>query len=134
MQIYRAGVVKDTVPVKFTVAKTAAPDAYTWKTEYLSPKMPLTKDYVLRLKDAAKGVYITDEGGGVELLNYQFGDKLYNVFETGGVMLTATYELRGKELIFEVTAGKKPADAKQDVIDYPVNSLQRVVFRKSKSK
>lgn len=131
MQIYRHGELKDTVKVKLTVAKTATAGDYTWKTEYLSPTRPATKDYILRVKDAAKGIYVTDEGGGIELDNYLFGDKLYNVFEVQGVTLTATYELRGKDLIFEVTSGKKSGEAK-GVTNYSVDNLQRVVFKKSK--
>ena len=131
MQIYRHGELKDTVKVKLTVAKTATAGDYTWKTEYLSPTRPMTKDYILRVKDAAKGIYVTDEGGGVELDNYLFGDKLYNVFEVQGVTLTATYELRGKDLIFEVTSGKKSGEAK-GVTNYSVDNLQRVVFKKGK--
>ena len=103
MLIYKEGAVKDSVDVRLTVARTKTPGDYTWRTDYLSKERPMTKDYTLRVKDAAKGHYLTDEGGGVELHEYVFGDKMYDVFETGGVMLTATYEIRGKELIFEVS-------------------------------
>lgn len=133
MLIYSNGVVKDAVPVKLTVAKTKTPGDYTWRTDYLSPTRPMTKDYVLRVKDLDKGVYITDEGGGVELINYLHADKLYNVFETAGVMLTASYELRGKELIFEVTSGRK-LEEKQGVVNYSVPNLQRAVLTRSKAK
>lgn len=133
MYIYGRGALKDSVSVTLTVAKTADADAdaWTWKTEYLSPKMPMVKDYVLRLKDAAKGHYITDEGGGVELMDYLFNHKLYCVFETAGVMLTSTYELRGNELIFEVTSGRKQTGDNQPLTNFSVDNLQRVVFRKS---
>lgn len=130
MYIYGRGVLKDSVSVTLTVAKTTAADAWTWKTEYLSPKVPMVKDYVLRLKDAAKGHYITDEGGGVELMDYLFNNKLYCVFETAGIMLTSTYELWGKELIFEVTSGRKQTGDTPLVTNFSVDNLQRVVFRK----
>ncbi|AEI49080.1 hypothetical protein [Runella slithyformis] len=131
MYIYSRGALKDSVSVTLTVAKTNEAAAWTWKTEYLSPKMPMVKDYVLRLKDAAKGHYITDEGGGIMLMDYLFNNKLYCVFETAGVMLTSTYELRGKELIFEVTSGKKQTEDNQPVTNFSVDNLQRVVFRKA---
>lgn len=130
MYIYSKGILKDSVPVRLTVAKTASPDAWTWKTEYLSTKLPMVKDYMLRLKDAATNKYVTDEGGGIELTDYLFGNKLYSVFETNGVLLTSTYELRGNDLIFEVTSGKKQPSSADAVINHPVNNLQRVVFRK----
>ncbi len=130
MYIYSRGNLRDSVSVRLTVAKTDKPDAWVWKTEYLSPKMPMVKDYVLRLRDASKNTYITDEGGGIELNDYLFNNKLYCVFETSNILLTSTYELRGNELIFEVTSGKKSEPSTKEVINYPVDNLQRVVFRK----
>jgi hypothetical protein len=130
MYIYNRGVLKDSVSVQLTVEQTQEPNVWTWRTAYLSAKMPMVKDYKLRLKDANKNTYITDEGGGVELLNYAFGDKLYNVFETHDVMLTSSYELVGKTLIFEITSGKKDPTSIQGVTNFSVDNLQRVVFRK----
>ncbi len=129
MYLYNRGALKDSVSVKLTVAKTPDPGVWTWKTEYLSPTMPMVKDYTLRLKDPAKGLYITDEGE-IELMDYLFGQKLYCVFETQGITLTSTYELRGKELIFEVTSGKIQTGDGLSVRNYSVDNLQRVVFRK----
>lgn len=130
MHIYKESSVRDSVAVRLTVSKGATPGTWPWKTEYLSATMPMTKDYVLRLVDPAKQTYITDEGGGVELADYLFGDKLYCVFETHGVLLTSSYELRGDELIFEVTSGKKlPGD--HEVLNYSIPNLQRVVLRRT---
>jgi hypothetical protein len=131
MHIYGQGQLRDTVAVRLTVAATADTAAWTWRTEYLSAKMPMTKDYVLRTKDAAKGIYITDEGGGLELYDYLYNDKLYCVFETGGIMLTSSYEIRGDELIFEVTSGKKLSADHSEVTNYSTGNLQRVIFKKS---
>lgn len=128
MFMYRHGQVRDSVAVKLTIAPITGKDAWTWKTEYLSSKMPMTKDYVLRVKDASKKIYVTDEGAGLELTTYQQGAKLYNVFETAGVFLTSTYECRGNSLVFEVTSGKKEAGGHPDVVNYSVDNLQRVVF------
>ncbi|MFN8353762.1 MAG: hypothetical protein U0Y10_04940 [Spirosomataceae bacterium] len=129
MYIYNKGVLRDSVAVRLTVAKTDQPEVWTWKTEYLSEKMPMTKDYLLRVRDAVKKQYVTDEGGGVELLEYVFGNKMYCVFETNQVVLTSSYELRSaNELIFEVTSGKKQETS--PVVNYSVDNLQRVVFRK----
>lgn len=132
MLIYSNGVVKDVVPVKFTAARTKTAGDYTWRMEYLSPTRPMTKDYILRVKDAEKGIYITDEGGGVELFDHHHGDKLYSVFETGGIMLTASYEIRGKELIFEVTSGRSNGESKNGITNYAVPNVQRAVLRRVK--
>lgn len=138
MHIYQYGTLRDSVEVKLTVAKTNDPNAWTWKTEYLSTKMPMVKDYVLRLKDKEKNQYVTDEGGGLELLDYLTGNKLYTVFETQGILLTSSYELFSDELIFEVTSGRNQSSLGNDVIlnkevtNYYTSSVQRVVFRKQK--
>lgn len=132
MEIYARGEIKDRVDVILTVARTKTPSDFTWRTEYLSKTRPMTKDYVMRVLDVAKGLYETDEGGGVRLSEYLFGNKLYNVFEVQGVMLTATYELRGDELIFEVTSGKKAGTVEGGVTNFSVDNVQRVVFRRKK--
>lgn len=131
LMIYQQGQLRDSVKVIFTVAKTDVADRWTWKKEYISEKFPMVKDYELVLKDAEKGQYITDEGENIQLADYLFGNKLYSVFETGGILLTSTYELREEELIFEVTSGKKLTDD-QEVNNFSVSSIQRAVFTRSK--
>ncbi len=129
MYIYSNGLLKDSVEVKHTVANTAEPHTWTWKTEYLSQKMPITKDYLLRLKDPTKAIYEIEEGEGLVLFDYLFGNKLYCVFETEGVLLTATYELRNNELIFEVTSGTRISGDFAGVTNYTVSHLQTVVLK-----
>jgi len=130
MHIFNRGSLKDSVKVILTVAKGNQPNEWAWKTEYLSEKLPMTKDYVLRLKDAEKNIYVTDEKNGIELIDYLFNNKLYSIFETQGVFLTSSYELRDGDLIFEVTSGKKTSTSDQSVANYSVDNLQRVVLRK----
>lgn len=130
MHMYSRGVLKDSVNVIMTITRTDQPHEWSWKTEYLSEKFPMTKDYVLRLKDAEKNIYVTDEKNGIELMDYLFNNKLYSLFETQEIFLTSSYELRGEELIFEVTSGKKSGTTEQSVINYSVDNLQRVVYRK----
>ncbi|WP_461130342.1 hypothetical protein [Spirosoma aerophilum] len=131
MHIYSKGILRDSVPVRLTVAPTNSPNAWSWKTEYLSVKTPVVKAYTLRLKDAAKHEYVTDEGDGVVLADYLFNNKLYSVFETQGIVLTSTYELSGDKLVFEVTSGRKHPEPVQSVTTYSVDNLQRVVFKKA---
>lgn len=82
MHMYSRGVLKDSVNVIMTIARTGQPNEWSWKTEYRSEKFPMTKDYVLRLKDAEKNIYVTDEKNGIELMDYLFNNKLYSLFET----------------------------------------------------
>ena len=130
MHIYKNGSLKDSVQVKFTVAKTSETNAWTWKTEYLSAKLPAVKDYILRLKDKENGHYILDEGNDTKLIDYLFGNKLYCVFETHDILLTSSYELVGNKLIFEVTSGKKLSGFGKEVTNYSVTNLQKVVLKK----
>lgn len=127
MQVWQQGRLRDSVPVVFTV-KALDTATWTWKMQYLSQKMPMTKNYVLRIKDREKLVFVTDEGDGVELTDYQTGDKLYSVFETSGFLLTASYELQGEFLIFEVTSGKKHDPPVKDITVYSTTSVQRAVL------
>lgn len=129
MYIYGKGQLRDSVPVELLVQKTNLDTVWKWKTSYLSKTMPAVKDYNLILKDVKSQTYATDEGGGIELMDYQFNNKLYSVFETHGVMLTSSYELLGNQLIFEVSSGKKLDDNKE-VNNYSVLNLQRVVFKR----
>jgi hypothetical protein len=131
MKIYSKGILKDTVTVLLTVKKQTD-TSWMWKTEYISTKMPVTKNYTLRLKDKINGIYITDEGDSIELKDYLFDNKLYSTFETEGIMLTSFYELKGKELYFEVASGKKIAEDAKEVINYSINNVQKVVSKKIK--
>lgn len=130
MHIYKAGALLDSVQVRFTVARLTD-TSWTWRMDYLSATMPMTKDYVLRLRNPQQQLYVTDEGGGLELMEYRFGNKLYAIFETQGILLTSSYELRSpNELLFEVTSGKKLPNSHPEVRNYSVSSLQRVVLKR----
>jgi hypothetical protein len=131
MQISRAGKTVDSVSVTLTIKPSGKEGTYTWRMEYHSATRPMVKDYTLRVIDASKGLYVTDEGEGVELSCSLYGNKLYSVFEVQKTMLTATYELRGSELVFEVTAGKTGTATGGGVTNYSVTSLQRVVLRRA---
>jgi len=129
MYIWSRGSVADSVEVKLTVMKHAEiANRWIWKTEYLSESMPIIKDYQLVERDSLRGLYGTDEGDGIELKNYLFGNKLYSAFDVDGIMLTSSYELFGNNLIFEVTSGYKIKGKKKDVDSFSFEVLQRVVF------
>lgn len=61
MQIYSRGSLVDSVPIKLNITRTNTPDTFIWKTEYLSTKNPMVKDYKLVISDAGKGVFKIDE-------------------------------------------------------------------------
>jgi hypothetical protein len=129
MHIYSRGSLVDSVPIKLNVTRTNAPDTFVWKTEYLSEKFPMVKDYKLVISDAGKGVFITDEGDGIILMDYLFENKLYSVFETQVILLTSTYKWLGNQIIFEVTSGKE-LQTTHGVKSYSVLTLQKAILRK----
>jgi hypothetical protein len=129
MHIYNRGSLVDSVTIKLNVTRTNAPDTFIWKTEYLSEKFPMVKDYKLVISDAGKGVFITDEGDGIILMDYLFENKLYSVFETQGILLTSTYKWLENQIIFEVTSGKE-LQTTHGVKSYSVLNLQKAILRK----
>jgi hypothetical protein len=64
--------------------------------------------------------------------DYLVGNKLYSIFETQGVMLTASYELRGEQMIYEVTSGKKETVTHPQVTTFGTTSVQRVNLTRMK--
>ena len=129
MYMYSFGKLKDSVEVKLTIQKTKDPEIYKWKTDYLSTKWPMTKDYLLRRTDKEKNQYETDEQNGIVLKDYLVDNKLYSTFETEGIYLTSCYELHKDYLLFEVTSGKK-VNATQGVTNISVEHVQKVYLIK----
>lgn len=129
MHIWARGAVRDSVPIRLTIARQND-STWTWRTDYLSTRQPMTKDYLLRLVDAATQRYATDERDGILLDGWVYGNKLYEVFETGPILLTSTYDLQApNRMVFEVTAGSKQ-DVRVEVTSHPVTSVQRAVLQR----
>lgn len=131
MHIWSRGVLIDSVEVLFTVQPIDNElGTWTWKTEYISEKMPLTKNYKLIQKGEQSNEYLLDEGDGVVLTNYTFGNKMYSLFKVGKIWLTASYEFVAQYLIFEVTSGKKSKEKSKGVKNFTFDFLQRVQLTK----
>jgi hypothetical protein len=130
MMMYQESQLMDSVDVVMSITSKIKDSVWQWKTEYLSAKMPVTKDYILRVADRKKGKFITDEGDGILLSDFGFGNKLYSQFTTEGIMLTATYEWRNDLLIFEVTSGKLDTSSSSEVTSYSIKHVQRGVLIK----
>ena len=126
MHLFKAGALIDSVPLVLEINQKTD-SVFQWKMQYLSEKMPVTKDYLLVFKGG--NYFRIDEGNGIQIDAYLFSNRLVSQFETEGILLTSTYELRGDELYFEVTSGtKEKSDA--DVQSYHVGFLQHVRFKR----
>lgn len=126
MHMYSQGRLRDSVSVVLEVTQQND-SVFGWKMDYLSEKMPVTKDY--RLIHKGRNHYQTDEGDGIILDGYLFGKRLISVFETGGILLTSAYELRKDELYFEVTSSNKEK-SDSEVQSYQVGFLQNILFKR----
>ncbi len=130
MHIYAYGNLRDSVQVELNVVKIDD-NSWKWRTDYLSEKMPVTKDYLMRLDPKSANTFLLDEGDGIVLTNYLTGSKLYSNFETEGILLGSSYEFIGGNLVFEVTSGKKLNEAEESgVTNFSVDFVQRVVLKK----
>lgn len=69
MYIYQKGVLKDSVGILFSVTPEEK-NNWNWKTEYLSDKFQLIKNYTLKLENTTSNRYVVDEGGGILLYDY----------------------------------------------------------------
>ena len=127
LHLWKNGELQDSVLVILTVRPLGA-ETWQWKMEYKSAMRPMTKDYRIKVLDRKQHTYITDEGAGIELEDYAFGDRMMSMFETQDTWLTSTQELSGELLHFQVTAGKKTRTLDQGVTNYSVTSLQRATL------
>ena len=127
MQLYKHGIMNDSVKVKLSVTNDSLPGIYHWKTEYISEKYPITKDYYLIENDTLGHSYLLDENNDIVLKEAVHGDKMYSTFEVNGAILSSSYELRENELIFEVYFSKR-LDTTANVINFSVDNVQRVVL------
>ena len=127
LHLWKNGELQDSVIVILTVRPLGG-ETWQWRMEYKSAMRPMTKDYRIRVLDRKQHTFITDEGGGIELEDYTFGDRMMSMFETQETWLTSTQELSGGQLRFQVTAGKKTRTLDQGVTNYSVTSLQRATL------
>lgn len=131
MQIYNQSKNISSVDIRMTISKIDSL-SWTWKTEYISASLPVTKDYVLRIKNLEKGEFLIDEGNGIILNEQLIGNKMISVFDIKGLLLTSSYELIDNKLIFEVISGRKAQSNGANIESYQMKNLQRVVLTKTK--
>jgi hypothetical protein len=78
------------------IAPQTAAGQYTWTIVYGEGEQRQERPYVLRVKDAARGLYETDEQNSIVLPMVLIGDTFYECFEVEGVMLHVTHRLVGR--------------------------------------
>lgn len=118
----------DSLSISLTVKKIDSLNAYIWRTEYLSTEHQIVKDYKLVPTDNENEFFI-DEGNDIKLLNFNYDNKLYSMFGINDLVLTATYEITPKGLLFEVVSGKR-TETKAEVENYKITAVQKVLLHK----
>ena len=133
MELYKNGKLNDSVQVILHVTKDSLPGYYHWKTEYISEKYPVTKDYYLIANDSVGHTYRLDENNDIILQEFVYGNKMYSTFEVNGATLSSSYELRQNTLVFEVFFSKRQ-DTTANVVNFDVDNVQRAVLRRETKK
>ncbi len=124
-----------TIPMRMDIIKKSD-SVWTWKTTYDERKVPVMKDYDLKMENEAEGRYILDEHDSILINMNRMGNKLFCVFDVEGTILSCTYEVRDGRLYYEIVSGpSKPAIVSKlkdgnKVNSYSIGSLQRAVLEK----
>ncbi len=141
LQIHGATGVVQQVPMAVEIAPTADSTRWSFALIYGEDEAKGRRAYELVVKDAAKGLYVTDEKNGILLDDYYLDGRLLSQFTVQGTRLISSFEQRGDELIFEIISGKDAAvrtsgGTKQGseeippVQSFPIGTWHRAVLRK----
>ena len=132
-----------TVDVTLEIKSTDVEGTYSWLTQYKTPERTLNKEYLLRVKDASRGLFEIDEQDGIVLSATLFDNELWSFFSVQGSMLVSVYRFFPEYIEFEIPSALQ-ADETQTgkvlhnndsipaVASYPVRSLQKTTLRRLK--
>ena len=127
MGLYRGTDLMDSVRVQFEVSKIADEPQWIWRTTYLG-RDTIVKDYILRAPEAGGNIYILDEQNDIFLDCTYLDDRLYSAFSVNNQMLFSEYRLEQDYLIFEISIWGNAKTVTEDIEDYKMRNLQRVVL------
>jgi len=119
------------VPLVLAIEPIAGSADLTWKAMFGTGDKAVVKDYRLVPEKDAPGRFKIDERNGSVLDARLVGGVLHSVFETGGIVFTARYELRGDAIRYELTTAKRgDKTAAGQVQNYRVEVVQAAELRK----
>src|SRR5690349_21340837 len=105
---------RNSIPVKLTIAREDTGGAYTWRTLFNADTARGLRPYRLIVRDAGRGSYGTDEGNGLVLEETWIAGALISVFQVGDRVLESRYALRGDTLVHDIVWwSAKPLPAMQ---------------------
>jgi hypothetical protein len=87
---------RETFTMRYEIGPTAVPGRHQWRIVYRDGERCDVRDHELVESDAARGEFVVDEHGGMELEARLIGEVLYTRFDIGGVRLSVRDELVGR--------------------------------------
>lgn len=128
------GGIAQTVSMELEILPTIDTNIWVWKTTYNNKDI---RDYVLNIKDAAKGKYVLDEKNGILIDMRCFGNKLISCFDVEGYLIYDSHTLIENEIIFELTSSSEQQATKSggkgdipQVKSFPQVTYQRAVLKR----
>lgn len=123
------------VPMRLDIIRSGD-SVWVWKTVYDENKVPIVKDYLMRLVNEREGKYMLDERDGILINVSLMGNKFYSLFDVEGTILSCTYQFTDSLLFYEIVSGPSKPEKTSKLADgnkvnsYEVKSLQRAVLRR----
>lgn len=127
MMLFRGTDLMDSVKVNFEVAKIADESRWIWRTTYLG-RDTIVKDYILQAPEAGGNVYRLDEQNTIFLDCTYLDDRLYSAFSVNDQLLFSEYRMEDDRLIFEISIWGNAKAVTEDIDDFRMRNLQRVVM------
>lgn len=136
------GAAPQSFTMELVVGPTERPERFTWTVVYDGAQGRQERRYTLVAVDAARGLYLVDEGNGIALPHTLLAGALYSQFEVGGSRITARNVLLGSgtaderilvELVSTVTADAQKTGGQggtPEVLGWPVRALQSAALRR----
>lgn len=133
--------VRSRIPVTMLIAREDTGTAWTWRTVFNADTVRGLRPYRLVVRDAARGLYATDERNGLELESTLVGGTLVSVFQVGTRVLESRYAMHGDTLVHDITwwsstpasrTRGRGANAEQgaEVLSFRVEGRQRAALRR----
>lgn len=93
--------VRNSVPLTLTITRITD-STWTWRTVFNGDTVRGLRDYRLLVRDAARGLYATDEGNGLVLEETLVGGTLVSVFQVGTRVLESRHTMAGDSLVHDI--------------------------------
>lgn len=126
------------IAMEYHLLATDSVDVFDYKLVYKVKSDASIRDYTLKRIDKDKGEFIIDENNGILLHAKLIDNKLYNIFEVEGSLLTTTQRFYDNYMEFEIVFANKKDKIKTkestnegtEVSSYPIVITQKATLIK----